>query len=126
MARNSLAHNEPYLWNNRYMKFNGKMLHNIIWEEHNGIIPDGFFIHHKNGDKKDNRIENLELTTRAEHCKLHKPRLGFRSPPIEICSICGERRSNKAILNQPHRYKCYKCRTVENRERRQRKHEPCL
>jgi hypothetical protein len=34
-------------------------------------LADGEVIHHKNRDKTDNRIENLELMPRAEHIKLH-------------------------------------------------------
>lgn len=30
-------------------------------------------VHHRNGDKTDNRIKNLELTTRAEHVRKHGP-----------------------------------------------------
>ena len=30
-------------------------------------------IHHINGDKADNRVENLQIMTQSEHCKLHKP-----------------------------------------------------
>lgn len=29
-------------------------------------------VHHKNGDKRDNRHENLEVMTRAEHIAIHR------------------------------------------------------
>lgn len=32
-------------------------------------------VHHVNGDTEDDRIENLELTTRAEHIRIHMPDL---------------------------------------------------
>ena len=48
------------------------MEHIAVWEEHAGrLVPPDYVIHHINGVKDDNRIENLALMTRAEHTKLH-------------------------------------------------------
>jgi len=33
--------------------------HFVVWEAYNGEIPEGYHIHHLNGIKDDNRIENL-------------------------------------------------------------------
>jgi hypothetical protein len=35
-------------------------------------------VHHKDGDKTNNVPENLEVISRADHVRLHKPRLGWR------------------------------------------------
>lgn len=45
--------------------------HRYVWEKHNGKIPEDYFIHHINGDKQDNRIENLMCVSRKEHGKIH-------------------------------------------------------
>lgn len=52
-------------------KLKGKMTfaHRIIWEMHNGEIPQGMEIDHINGVKNDNRIENLRCVDRMVNCK---------------------------------------------------------
>lgn len=46
-------------------------IHRFLWECFHGEIPENLVINHKNGDKQDNRLINLELVTNKEnviHC----------------------------------------------------------
>ncbi|EFC9528522.1 HNH endonuclease [Escherichia coli] len=46
--------------------------HRIIWEMHNGTIPDGYQVDHINGIRSDNRIENLRIVKNSENSKNQK------------------------------------------------------
>lgn len=52
---------------------NGKRyrLHRYVWEYYNGKIPKGYHIHHKDHNKDNNELDNLELLTKQEHIKIH-------------------------------------------------------
>lgn len=56
-----------YTINNKKVRVN-----RLVWKTFVGPIPEGYDIHHKNHIKTDNRLENLELIKKYEHCKLHK------------------------------------------------------
>lgn len=76
----------------------GRVLqHRRVWFDVKGSIPDGHVIHHINGKKTDNRIENLELCDRSSHMKEHYPN-GFCSTAWNkgrteysnvVCQSCG-------------------------------------
>lgn len=46
-------------------------LHRYVWRYYNGDIADGYHIHHKDENKDNNEIENLDCITSSEHERLH-------------------------------------------------------
>jgi hypothetical protein len=49
----------------------GRTLHRSVWEHNKGPIPKGFVIHHKDHNKLNNKISNLELLSDSDHKKQH-------------------------------------------------------
>lgn len=49
-----------------------KRLHCYVWEtETENEIPSGYAIHHKDHNKNNNEIDNLQIVTSSEHAKIH-------------------------------------------------------
>lgn len=60
---------EPNVW---------KFKHHIVWEQHNGPIPEGYMVCFKDGDPLNVEIDNLALLDKAT--SLQMTRLGIHSP----------------------------------------------
>lgn len=52
--------------------------HRVIWVWHNGAIPEGLVVNHKDYNRANNHIDNLELMTQRENNEYSRPNL---NPP---------------------------------------------
>jgi endogenous inhibitor of DNA gyrase (YacG/DUF329 family) len=59
----------------KYFKRQGKYLHRVVWEFHNGPIPAGHEIHHKDEDPGNNAIDNLETVRKCDHIPTKHPNI---------------------------------------------------
>ena len=71
-----------------------KRLHVYVWEYYNGEIPKGCEIHHKDFDKSNNEVDNLQLLTKKDHfcsgaCKAANRRKSGVDDETRKCEWCG-------------------------------------
>ena len=63
------------------------LMHRYVWEKEKGKIPNGYDIHHINGIKTDNRIENLECLSKSDHTKMYSPHNNQFTKGRKKCNI---------------------------------------
>ena len=68
-----------------------RLVHNVIWESTFGAIPKGCCIHHRDGDRLNNAIENLVLLDFTAHKRVHGGcELRDGDQWWKPCKLCGE------------------------------------
>lgn len=63
--------------------------HRKVMEEFLGRqLLSSEIVHHKDGNRSNNDISNLELTTSSDHCRTHKNGENFTK--VSYCKVCGK------------------------------------
>ena len=81
----------------------GRVLeHRLVWERAHGLLPEDWDVHHKDGDKTNNALENLEAMPKSEHTSLHVADRRYTRQELidnlrEVAAKNGGRISHKAF-----------------------------
>lgn len=101
--------------------------HVKVWEAAHGPVPEGYLVHHKDHDKSNNSLENLELLTHKQHFREHEAERGpdwhskggkasiekrRQNPVVNVCEHCSEEFSTI----WPARFCADRCRDLHFRE----------
>lgn len=66
-----------------------RMDHDVVWERVNGPIPEGFEIHHRDHNKLNNHISNLQLVDDVTQKRIHSGCVLIDGVWYKPCRKCG-------------------------------------
>ena len=84
---------DGYIWvkiddkPNAKKQVNWRQKQRLVWEQHNGPVPEGMFVTFLDGNRENFAIENLALITRAEHARLNQSGLRSEDPEITAAAL---------------------------------------
>jgi len=105
----TISHGYVVLCSNIWGENRGRYEHRVLMEKHLGRkLTKTEIIHHRNGNGLDNRIENLEVSTKAKHNRIHGKGQEL------VCVVCGKTRwygqQNLSEWKEPPtQYHCKNC-----------------
>lgn len=90
-------------------KFPHTFLHHDVWEYHGNKLLPGYDLHHKDENKRNNNIENLEMLTTKEHSRLHM----LEKEKVIKCKLCGKEFVSAGSI--PNACYCPACRKIHSK-----------
>ncbi len=77
-----------------YRKFHGRHEHRVVMEAHLGRpLAEGEIVHHRDGNRRNNAIENLQVMTQSDHMKGHLAEMRVR------CDAAKKKKSKRIEFN---------------------------
>lgn len=104
------APSHPLAQNNGSVK-----VHRKKWYDLRGVIPNGWIVHHKDNDKTNNKISNLEVMSPSDHAKEHNRRGDLHPNPQGAIALVaytkkyGPWNKGTAVFLE---VKCFQCGTI--------------
>lgn len=84
-------------------------MHRVVMENHIGrLLKDNEVVHHKDENKKNNDISNLQLMTNEEHVRLHALKRGCNMVELR-CPWCKKTFSKKERCTHLHKKSVLNC-----------------
>jgi hypothetical protein len=92
--------------------------HRIVMERFLGRkLKSSEYVHHKDGNKTNNDISNLEIISASDHAKHHYPEIKekflFREDMQKNCLVCNKQYTSKSYLSK---YCSGKCQRITRKE----------